>query len=333
MRLHFCVRMQVLHPYSTRFVPDVRQDLIYIHQIVQSIADVVMSMWMNRSNWTYNALLDTFARSLQVFDAAENARRIIERTLAEETHEHQMGGLFHTLHEDDATANMQMLKLRMQGQRTQCIYYIEALFRENLAATSQPKRSSCPLDDMSIFFSQANREPHLTAVKLATVQGTTLQAESNRVHTLTSAYPYFASPPRLGCPRSHVNEALNVNREMEMADVNQEMEMAEQEGAACAPAPGKGRGWHRKTPRCYKQVKKKPRAPKGRPRGQPRKQAGTDADHHPKSCFSDLKVGSSNRAFIGSLPAYFSAPSSQEMLKGRDVQSSVSTTWEHDQDY
>ena len=83
-------------------------------------------------------------------DAAEKARRIIERMLVEETHDHQMGGqLLHTLQEDDVS-NMQMLKARMQEQRTQCIYYIEALLRENHAATSQPKRSSCPLDDSRV---------------------------------------------------------------------------------------------------------------------------------------------------------------------------------------
>ena len=126
-----------------------RQDLIYIHRIVQSSADVVRAMWMNRSHGTYNALLNTLARNLQVMDAAEKARRIIERMLVEETHDHQMGGLLHTLQEDDVS-NMQMLKARMQEQRTQCIYYIEALLRENHAATSQPKRSSCPLDDSRV---------------------------------------------------------------------------------------------------------------------------------------------------------------------------------------
>ena len=128
-----------------------RQDLIYIHRIVQSSADVVRAMWMNRSHGTYNALLNTLARNLQVMDAAEKARRIIERMLVEETHDHQMGGLLLTLQEDDVcTANMQMLKARMQEQRTQCIYYIEALLRENHAATSQHKRSSCPLDDSKV---------------------------------------------------------------------------------------------------------------------------------------------------------------------------------------
>ena len=151
IRLRACVRVQILHPFSTRFVPDVRQDLIYIHRIVQSSADVVRAMWMNRSHWTYNALLNTLARNLQVMDAAEKARRIIERMLVEERHDHQMGGLLLTLQEDDVcTAHMQMLKARMQEQRTQCIYYIEALLRENHAATSQPKRSSCPLDDSRV---------------------------------------------------------------------------------------------------------------------------------------------------------------------------------------
>ena len=97
IRLRACVRVQILHPFSTRFVPDVRQDLIYIHRIVQSSADVVRAMWMNRSHWTYNALLNTLARNLQVMDAAEKARRIIERMLVEETHDHQMGGLLLTL--------------------------------------------------------------------------------------------------------------------------------------------------------------------------------------------------------------------------------------------
>ena len=217
-----------------------------------------------------------------------------------------------------------------------CAHHIEFRARNTLHL-SVHSRILTRAQAMSIFLSEANQEQHLAAVKLATEHGVTLQGESDRVRTLTSAYPNCASPPRLGSPRSHPTEALNhagrfttVN---ESLNVNQEMEMAEQEGSACASAPGKGRGRQRKAPRWYTQVEKKHRAPKGRPRGPSRKQAGTDADHRPKSCFSDLKVGGSDIAFMGSLSAFFRAPSSQELLNGRDIQSSVSATWEHDQDY